>query len=187
MLRPGTPEHSSLFFSLLLSLFSALVALQDSVLSSELSLSSLKRTLTHMRADSQGLPSPWGWPHSSAAPVKPSAGRGSDADRAHCLFPPPPLPPSLPSFSSTSRGSPSKGTKAGKERKGGKGRWELDEHCYDIVLESALSVFFFLFSFFSFYFLHYPFYKGLHTMMPLITFSLFLFSFSVWLHRSGTC
>lgn len=144
MLRPGTPEHSSLFSSLLPL---SIIWLRCSPGLCPFLLT-VKHTFTHMRAmssSSQGLASTG--LALGAGPTLPlhqssqSAGRGSDADRSRCLYPPP-----LPSSSNASRGWASKRTKQGSERKERSRRRGLDEHCCDIVLESELSVFFSFFA-----------------------------------------
>lgn len=101
--------------------------------------------------------SPWGWPRSSAAPVKPSVGRGSDADRSRCL---PPHPTLSTSSSSTSHGRASKGKEIRREKEM-RARWAFLWQCLGFY------VIFFL------PFIHPLSERGLHTITPLVTISLF--------------
>lgn len=90
--------------------------------------------------------SPWGWPHSSAAPVKPSAGRGSDADRSHCLYPLPSLPPQTPAADGRAK-EPS------REARGKKGVGDEGQMSTVVTLFWSLSYPFFFFLFCNLLFL----------------------------------
>lgn len=87
-------------------------------------------------------------PYSSAAPVKASAGRGSDADRSRCLQPLPSLPPQKPATDGRAK-EPSREREERREKET-RARWALLWHCFGVCL-------IFLSFFPSCFFLHCPF------------------------------
>ena len=158
MLRPGTPEHSSLFLlSAPLSLsFSRCVALQDSVIPPQLFtvLHSNTHTRWHCcplarvcnedagRALGAGPTLPL---HQSSRAL---AAAVMQIDRAACLYAPlHPTTPSLPPFvasQTTSRGWASKGTKSRERRRGGRRRRGIEELVVTLFWSLRYLSFFFL-------------------------------------------